>query len=135
MKIFIDTNILISAILKPDSIPHKAFVKAVSAPNQAFICQQNVEELERIFKKKFPQKLFALQQFFDNAIPKLKIIPTAEIEVISEKNIRDVKDRPILRSALFIKADILLTGDKDFLESKIENPKILSAKDFVENCI
>lgn len=28
-----------------------------------------------------------------------------------------VNDRPILRAAIYANADILLTGDKDFLES------------------
>jgi putative PIN family toxin of toxin-antitoxin system len=133
MKIFIDTNIIISSILKPESVPSQAFIKAVSSPNQAFVCQQNIDELIRIFEKKFPAKLPILQKFLDSATPKLKIVPTSEAEVMSEKNIRDVKDRPILRSALSIDADILLTGDKDFLESSVKKPKILNAKDFVES--
>lgn len=133
MKIFIDTNIIISAILKPESVPSQAFIKAVSSPNQAFVCQQNIDELIRIFEKKFPAKLPILQKFLDSATPKLKIVPTSEVKVIGEKDIRDVNDRPILRSALSISADVLLTGDKDFLESKIRNPKILNAKDFVES--
>lgn len=133
MKIFIDTNIIISSILKPESVPSQAFIKAVSSPNQAFVCQQNIDELIRIFEKKFPAKLPILQKFLDSATPKLKIVPTSEVEVMSEKNIRDVNDRPILRSALSIDADVLLTGDKDFLESNIKKPKILNAKDFVES--
>lgn len=41
-------------------------------------------------------------------------------------------DRPILRAAINAKADIILTGDKDFLESGIENPKILTASEFLK---
>ena len=41
-----------------------------------------------------------------------------------------MNDRPILRAALNAKADILLTGDKDFLESGIDTPKIMTAADF-----
>ena len=47
-----------------------------------------------------------------------------------EDKIRDVNDRPILRADLNAKADILLTGDKDFLESGIDTPKIMTAADF-----
>lgn len=47
-----------------------------------------------------------------------------------EDKIRDVNDRPILRADLNAKADILLTGDKDFLESGIDTPKIMIAADF-----
>lgn len=45
-------------------------------------------------------------------------------------DIRDDNDKPILRAALETKADILITGDKDFLESNILNPIIVKASDF-----
>ena len=45
--------------------------------------------------------------------------------------IRDVKDRPILRAAKIAKVDILLTGDKDFLESGINTPKIVNPSQFL----
>lgn len=44
--------------------------------------------------------------------------------------IRDDNDKSILRAALEAKADILITGDKDFLESNILNPIIVKASDF-----
>lgn len=40
--------------------------------------------------------------------------------------IRDVKDRPILRAALATDADILVIGDKDFLEAGIHEITLLS---------
>lgn len=43
----------------------------------------------------------------------------------------DVKDRPILRAAIHANADVLLTGDKDFLESGLHTPKIMTASDFL----
>lgn len=54
------------------------------------------------------------------------------MEEDAEKLIRDVKDRPILRAALNAKADVLLTGDKDFLESGVTDPKIMTAAEFLE---
>ena len=52
--------------------------------------------------------------------------------ILLEENIRDVKDRPILRAAINAKADILLTGDKDFLESGLITPKIMTPADFLQ---
>ena len=52
-------------------------------------------------------------------------------ENLSELQIRDVNDRPILRAAINAKADILLTGDKDFLESGLENPVIMTPVGFL----
>ena len=40
-------------------------------------------------------------------------------------------DRPILRAAINAQVDILLTGDKDFLESMVDYPRIMTAADFL----
>lgn len=37
MRCLIDTNILISAALFPDSVPARAFMKAVSPPQSPFV--------------------------------------------------------------------------------------------------
>lgn len=63
----------------------------------------------------------------------LEMVPIPMEEYDSEMQVRDVNDRPILRAALNAKADILLTGDKDFLESGLENSKIMTAIDFVQS--
>ena len=44
MKVLIDTNVLISAILSNRGTPYKAFVKAVTYPNHGMICEQNIDD-------------------------------------------------------------------------------------------
>lgn len=41
-------------------------------------------------------------------------------------DLRDKKDIPVLSDALYHNADIIITGDKDFLEAELEKPLILS---------
>ena len=131
MRILVDTNILISAALNPDGTPYKAFLKAVTYPNKGIICDQNIEELRRIFNRKFPQKISLLEHFLSIALMAMEVVSTPNEELEEESYIRDVADRPILRAALNAKADILLTGDKDFLESGVTNPKIMTAAEFI----
>lgn len=131
MRVLIDTNILISAALDPHGTPAKAFIKAVSYPHQGILCEQNVDELRRVFNRKFPQRLSALERFLSMAMTALEIVPVPPQEEPDEARVRDVKDRPILRAAIAAGADILLTGDKDFLESGITHPKIVTAAQFV----
>ncbi|ESL02231.1 toxin-antitoxin system toxin component, PIN family [Catonella morbi ATCC 51271] len=131
MKVLIDTNILISAALSNNGIPYQAFVKAVSYPNHGMICEQNIDEMRRIFNRKFPTKIQALESFLSLALLTLKIVPTPIEEQELESKIRDINDRPILRAAISAGVDILLTGDKDFIESGIFNPKIMAATEFV----
>ena len=47
-------------------------------------------------------------------------------------SVRDGKDTPILATAILEDVDLFITGDKDFLVLEMENPKILTMKDFLE---
>ena len=132
MRILIDTNILISAALNSHGTPYKAYLKAVTYPNKGIICDQNIEELWRSFNRKFPTKISMLEKFLAYSLSVIEVATTPEMEEDAEKLIRDVKDRPILRAALNAKADVLLTGDKDFLESGVTDPKIMTAAEFLE---
>ena len=132
MNVFLDTNILISAVLNSNSTPAKAFIKAVSFPNRGLVYEQNIDEMRRIFNRKFPAKIQALETFLSLALLTLEVVNIPDLEYTSENSIRDVNDRAILRAAIFAKADVLVTGDKDFLESDIVNPKILTAAEFLD---
>ena len=131
MRVLIDTNILISAALYPNGVPFQAYVKAVTVPNKGLVCEQNIDELHRIFNRKFPTRMAALEQFLAFALMTLEVVPTPDEEEPAEQKVRDAMDRPILRAAIQAKADVLLTGDKDFLESGITNPKIMTASQFL----
>lgn len=132
MRILIDTNVLISAALSANSAPYRAYVKAASYPNHGLICEQNVDEMKRIFNKKFPNRLTALDKFLSMALLTLELVPIPTDEKLSETQIRDVNDRPILRAAIEARADILLTDDKDFLESGVKNPMIMTPAEFLK---
>lgn len=132
MRVLIDTNVLISAALSANGTPFRAYVKAASYPNHGLICEQNVDEMKRIFNKKFPHRLAALDKFLSVALLTLELVPVPTDENVSEAQIRDVNDRPILRAAIEAKADVLLTGDKDFLESGVKNPAIMTPAEFLE---
>ena len=132
MRVLIDTNVLVSAALNAKGTPFKAYIKAATYPNHGLICEQNVDEIKRIFNKKFPDKIAALDKFLSLALMTLELVPVPMNEKMAESQIRDVDDRPILRAAIEAKADVLLTGDRDFLESGIKNPMIMTPTEFVE---
>ena len=119
MRVLIDTNVLISAALSANGVPYQAYVKAASYPNHGLICEQNVDEMKRIFNKKFPKRLAALDKFLSIALLTLELVPIPTDENTSESQVRDADDRPILRAAIAAKADVLLTGDKEHLLQRI----------------
>ncbi len=132
MRVLIDTNVLISASLSERGIPFQAYAKAAAHPNHGLICEQNVDEMRRIFNKKFPDCEAALDKFLSAALLTLELVPIPTNEDFSEMQIRDISDRPILRAAIYAKADVLLTGDKDFLESGLKYPMIMTPAEFLK---
>lgn len=66
-----------------------------------------------------------------NALAFITLVPTPEEVIGMENQIRDSKDRPILRAALNEGVQLFLTGDKDFLESAVKDPRIISVPDFL----
>jgi putative PIN family toxin of toxin-antitoxin system len=132
MIIMIDTNIIISTALFPNGRTAQAFFKALQPPYQAIVCDYVVDELHRKFHEKFPNKITELEAFLFNALSYIKVVSTPNDYADVEQLIRDPKDRPILRAALKTGVDLFLTGDKDFLEAEIKNPKIISVSEFLE---
>jgi len=126
----IDTNIIISAILFPDSLPSR-FVEEVTSKHSIVLCSHIIDELHRVFNKKFKDKLLYLEKFLSKFSFELVYTPQ-DIEVDKYPNIRDVADLPILVSAIIEDVDVIVTGDKDFFDVEIEKPEIITVKEYFE---
>ena len=132
MRVMIDTNIFISAVLFPNGKASTALKKALVSPYQPVTCDYVINELHRKFDEKFPERISELDSFLKIALSVIDVVKTPDVIVKAEGLIRDIKDRPILRAALDAGADLFLTGDKDFLESAVTDPRILSVAQFLE---
>lgn len=131
MRVLIDTNVLISAALSNSGTPFHAFIKAVSAPHQGLICEQNIDEMRRVFNRKFPNKINALESFLALSMLTLEVVPIPSQTQPTEQQVRDETDRPILRAALAANADIILTGDLDLLQAELTRPLVLTPAQFL----
>lgn len=131
MKIMVDTNVIVSAVLFPNSSLTQLLAK-ITNEHTLVICSHTVDELQRIFKKKFPEMLNALEEFLLKLTFEFFYTPQ-HIEPTHYPVIRDNADLPILVSSILAEVDILVTGDKDFADVKIEKPEILTPREFMEN--
>ena len=100
----------------------------------AVLCDYSMAEMRRVYNRKFPNKLSDFERFAALLMLSVTMVltPPDEEAVQEENSIRDLKDRPILRAAIAEKVDAILTGDKDFLESGITQPEILTAAEFLQ---
>ncbi|MDR2108951.1 MAG: PIN domain-containing protein [Coriobacteriales bacterium] len=79
MRILIDTNILISAALFPQSVPAQAYMKAVMPPHDAVVCDYSMDELSRVYDRKFSQRIQDFEHFVSVLTLSVKIVPTPHI--------------------------------------------------------
>ena len=63
MRCFIDSNILFSAGIFPDSVPAAALIKAFTPPNEVVVSDYSLDEVRRAVARKFPHKVNDLARF------------------------------------------------------------------------
>jgi len=133
-KIVIDTNILVSSVLFPESITAKVLHKAMTYW-EIYISQTAINEfLEVISRNKFDKYFLnrpnGREIFTENFLKSVIIVePTEKIN-----DCQDPKDNQFLEIAVCVNAVYLVTGDKKDLLSM--NPyrgiEIITAREFLE---
>lgn len=131
MRFVVDTNLLISAILKPLSIPARALDVAREKGKICFSDKTYAEATEVLSRSKFDKYLSKSKR-----VEKLQFI-LEQGELISEEPIsvlacRDPKDNKFLELAVAADVSCIITGDKDLLElHPFRNIPILSPSEFL----
>jgi putative PIN family toxin of toxin-antitoxin system len=129
MKVLIDTNVLISAVLR-DRNPEKVIMYVIEQPEIEWVISPEImtEYKEVLSRKKFGLPTELLQRWYqvlDDVTSLYKVTNSINFP-------RDQDDAMFLSCALATNADFLITGDKDFTEAqKLINTIILSVSQFV----
>lgn len=125
----LDTNVLISALLFPGP-KMDAIMNCIFTQHQLVLSSYVVDELKRVIRRKFSGREMAAN----------KLLMMMSFEYVYTPNeiesglfdIRDGKDYPVLYTAIIEDVDILMTGDKDFSDIKLEKPEIMTPTEFME---
>ena len=125
MRILIDSNVLISALFYPESKPAKAMIHAADY-HELILTDHNIAELRKIANEKFSERHADIDLFLTELTFELISAPEAPQKLIS-----DPKDAPILNAAIIADIDIIISGDKHFLELTIEHPKVMKAAEYL----
>jgi putative PIN family toxin of toxin-antitoxin system len=125
-----DTNVLISGLLFPESVPEKA-IRRVAEPERLVLATHIIEELRRVFQRKFPDKVESLERYLERREFELFATPH-DLRHVSMPMLRDVKDEPVLASAILADVDVLVTGDKDFSGIQIVRPIVMTPAAFLK---
>lgn len=130
MRIMLDTNIIISIVIF-NSEKLKQLLTKICDNYSLVLSSYIIKEVEDVTKRKFPNKVEDIEKFLYKLPYEMEYVPS-KIDMKMIPNIRDVKDMPVLYSAIVSDVDILITGDKDFEDVEIERPEIMTVIEFLE---
>ena len=129
MRIMVDTNILISALMFPSPRMDTLFHK-ITTEYQLVLSSYVVDELLNVAHRKFEKKIEAVDVFLNQLL--YELVYTPEHSKPGLFDIRDEKDYPVLYSAMTESVDVFITGDRNFDELEVEKPEIISPAAFRE---
>jgi len=129
MKIMADTNILFSTLLFPASRPAQALFHIVEQHNLV-LCDYIIAELRNVVSRKRPDLLADIDVLMAKLSYELIPAPQEPGKLIS-----DPKDHPILNAAIIADVDIIISGDKHFIELEMEHPKTMSVAEFLDDLL
>jgi uncharacterized protein len=116
MRVVVDTNVLVSAILRGRT-PREVIQFIIDTPNYDWMVST---EILREYKEVLSRPKFKLTQ---SVIEEWWFVLETVTRLVEVNNVvdfpRDRKDAKFLACALATDADFLLTGDRDFTEAKI----------------
>lgn len=126
MKILLDTNVIISSIIFGGR-SRKLLTYLLNSEHELYVSEYIDAEFKEKLLQKWPTKADLAYQLFHQMnihFVKSTDIPCGEL--------RDIKDIPVLSDARFHHIDVILTGDKDFLEADLDSPIILTPSMMME---
>jgi len=130
MRVVFDTNIFVSAFVIPGSLAEKAVLTLIEREDILLLSKEMLDELLSILSTKFSRDR--------EEVSRVAVILSEMVEwVRPNMRISVLKDEPdnrILECAVFGKADVIVTGDKEMLRFKVyEKTKIITLKTYLES--
>ena len=120
MKVFLDTNVLISAFTTRGLTAD--LYRLLLAEHDLMTGSVNITEFRSVLERKFrvpaPDITFAIRR-----LQNLAIIDTPT--TLPKVHVRDSDDLPVLACALTGHAELLVTGDKDLLSVRAKLPSLI----------
>ena len=117
MKVVLDTNVLVSGLMYPESVPGKIVTAWREAQFDVVSSLSQLEEIGRVLGYPKIRKVLkwspeTIERFLEQLLLRVEL---AELGEFVDEQLRDVSDAPILASLVVSKADFLVTGDGDLL--------------------
>jgi putative PIN family toxin of toxin-antitoxin system len=128
MRVFLDTNVLASAVATRGLCAD--VLREVFASHELIISEHVIEELERVLSEKLNLPTDIIEEYV--WLLHQETIVATEVDLLPVR-LDDESDMPIVGAALRAKADVLVTGDRELQRlGSVEKLSILSPRGFWE---
>jgi uncharacterized protein len=128
LRLVIDTNVLVSAALKPEGLQRTTFLLAITKPARLYVSQPIIDEYEDVLARpelKIRKGLrLQLLQFVHNR--SRLVVPSRPIEAAG-----DPDDNRFLECADAARADYLVTGNQRHFPRFWKKTKIITPREFI----
>jgi putative PIN family toxin of toxin-antitoxin system len=128
LRLVLDTNVFVSAALKPEGLQRTTFLLATTKPARFYVSAPILEEYAEVFSR--PELMIRrglrlqLLQLIKNRSH--MIVPSRRLDVTS-----DPDDNIFIECADAARADYLITGNQKHFPPFWKSTKIISARDFI----
>jgi putative PIN family toxin of toxin-antitoxin system len=128
LRLVIDTNILVSAALKPDGLQRTVFLVAITKPARLYVTEAILAEYREVLarpelriRKGFRQRLLQLLENHAYLVTTTRALHLA----------RDPDDNKFLECADAARADYLVTGNQRHFPRFWKQTKVITSSDFI----
>ena len=129
LRLVLDTNVLVSAALKPSSLQRTTFLLAMTRPARLYISQPILDEYAEVLARpelKIRKGLrLQLLQLVKNSAH--LVAPSRRLEVAS-----DPDDNIFLECADSARADYLITGNQRHFPTFWKKTKVITCREFID---
>jgi len=129
LRLVVDTNVIVSAALKPDGLQRTVFLLAITKPARLYISETILAEYQEVLarpkmniRKGLQQQI--LQLIRNHSHP---VKPLRALQVTS-----DPDDNKFLECADAARADYLVTGNQRHFPKFWKKTKVISSREFID---
>ena len=128
LRIVVDTNILVSAALKPDGLQRTVLVLALTKPSRLYVTKTVLAEYgEVLARPEFKIRRGLRQQLFQLIKNYAQVVNPARALQVA----KDPEDNKFLECADAARADYLITGNHRHFPTFWKNTKVITSREFI----
>ena len=127
LRLVIDTNIVVSAALKPDGLQRTVLLLAITKPARLYVSEAIMDEYREVLarpkmniRKGLRQQLLQLVKSHAHSVT-----PARQLQV------RDPDDNKFLECADAARADYLVTGNQRHFPKFWKKTKVITSREFI----